>query len=134
MAIEIPPEVGAEERRQRQRHIDELKRHAAAAPAEHSRYLTATAAKVARSMPVRDFVERRRELRQKANAASSTVEWDNGKATSVAGSFRAMVSALEAGNAYEPGLVEAVENRLLGKVCLDPALSPVVEAVAGKGH
>jgi|ERR1035438_309364 hypothetical protein len=134
MSVTIPAEVGATERRQRQRHIDELNRHAAAAPAEHSRYLTARAAKVARSMPVRQFVERRRELKQKANAAPSTIEWADGKATSVAGSYRAMASALEAENAYQPGLVEAVEERLLGKVCLDQALSATVEATAGKGQ
>lgn len=76
MAIEIPKEVGQAEAALRRKHVAELTEHASGQPAEIYRYLTSRGRKITRSMPVRDYVEKRRKLKHAMNEFGSPLGWE----------------------------------------------------------
>lgn len=75
--------------------------------AEHARYLTAHARKVLRSLPVVDYIEEQRRLKQQWNGAAGNLDLSNIY-------YQRMIDHKDA-NAYPPGLVGSVDDALLRK-------------------
>lgn len=129
MAIEIPKEVGQAEAALRRKHVAEMTEHASGQPAEIYRYLSARGRKITRSMPVRDYVEKRRKLKLAFDQlGGSPLDWSGGKPVSPAGAYIGAIKKLDQDNEYPPGLVAEVEKRLLsGSPCQIPHLADAVE-------
>ena len=73
--------------------------------ADHARYLHARALKVARSIPVGDFIERRRELAHRISGA----DWELKRV------YRETDRKLREDNRYPDGLEGAVDEAFLGR-------------------
>jgi hypothetical protein len=99
---------------------------AALAQAEHARYLTARARKVARAMPVAAFIEMKRKLHDQAHNASHEPVVLPGHVlpTSEASMLHQAKLDLEDEHRYPAGLVAAVDQAFLGK-----ATTPEAQAI-----
>ena len=118
MSIEIPKTVGPRERALRVRHAAELAEHSRNQPAEIARHLSGKSAKIRQSMPVRQYIEKRRKLTLASHNAGSALDWSDGRPVSVASGYRSAITALDQAHEYPAGLVAEVERRLLsGSPC-----------------
>ena len=73
------------------------------APAEHARYLTRRAQQVARSLPICEYVERKKELGRQESEADPTMERTPDGWTSIRATYRAMRDELKSANRYAAG-------------------------------
>jgi hypothetical protein len=101
-----------------------------AAIPEHSKYLNQRARAVMRSKAALDFLQRDKELSQMVADAPRTISHDGqGNAQSVAGAYGEMRRHHRDQNSYPPGLLEALDQPLLGKTVADSQLRDVVGAI-----